>query len=365
MVVIKSIFDQLKARVNPQSDVGIAFLNYLQAFHLANEPWRPQVINDFFLECLIYPHWQQNRESLKSEMRRLLSECQQQLRMDLNLEKIHWVTDLQVIVIERYQDQLALLKNHFEQRLFPEKNTKYRFFQDQSQVLGLILDAQTQQLELHLYDNRFTIRDGQLVPLRETFVVLFDTQINPLEDIPFFIELGPFIRGRFRVLNGLYDFSATRGYLFQKFQKIHQKPLDQIPRLFYPLKRIEHFFIKKDSNPFYVGLVQDLERAINHLRLKEPLANGDILDLLERARHAREYVFEDDKLLPLLIQELEDKSSLQQGSARAFSAPRSIAPSLSPVENGLASPKKGPAAPHWSLDKHDFFMDDPDQWIEL
>jgi hypothetical protein len=339
MVLMRLIFDHLRARVNPQSDVGMALLNYIQAFQHSEEVWRPKIISDFFLECLIYPHWQQNRKLLRNETQKLLAEVQHESRMDLQLEHIQWVTEYQVIEIMNSADWHELILNYLKSHQIKDSQVKIRLCQDSQFIYGLILNTQTGQLEVRIYDNRFTIQKGALVPLRETYKLVYDAQLNLLEGQPFFIELGPFIRGRFQIRGGLYDYSATRGFLFQRFQAITRSPVESIPRLFYPLKRIESLFLKKDSNPFYIGLVQELERMVHQLRLREPLSSKDTMDLLVRAKNSLEYVFHDDKLLTLLIKELEEKASVQDVS---WSLPkhefidaksRGTEPWLEPMEN--------------------------------
>lgn len=333
MVQIRTIFDQLQARVNPQSDVEIALLNYLQAFSNPNEAWTPEIISDFFVECLVYPHWQQNRESLRTQTQSALSTLQQQSRIDLQLEEIKWVTDRQVIQIENPNDWQELLLQHLKLRAYPGLDRRLRLILQGGWVYALAFDGTSGELEVRIYDNRFTIAEGQLVPLRENFTLLYDRNLNLCEGRPYFIELGPFIRGRFQSIGGLFDYYSTRGYLFQKFQTVNRAPIDNIPRLFYPLKKIESLFLKKDSNPFYVSLTQELERMIQQLRLKEPVATRDLMDLLVKARNALEYVYSDDKLLQLFVKELEEKASMQN------------------IED---LPAKERAEPTWALPQHEF-----------
>lgn len=320
MVLIKSIFDQLKLRVNAQSDVGVAFLNFLNSFCDFNEYWRPTIVTDFFLECLVYPHWQQNRDRLRNDLQRYLVDIQQKAKLDLKLEDVQWVTELQVITVDNLKDQQELLQEHITQRLYKEKKPKFRFIQDKEHVLVILLDEATKQLEIRLFDHRFTVRNGHLVPLRDQYRLLFDQSLNLLEGIPFSIELGPFIRAKFIVQQGLYEFYATRGYLFQRFQVASRLPCENIPRLFYPLKRLESYFLKKETNPLYIGLTQELERANHQLRLKEPLSAREVMDILVRGRNALEFVFTEDKLLGLMIKELESKSSVN-GAESYWSLP--------------------------------------------
>lgn len=311
---MRLIFDQLRARVNPQSEVGTALLNYIQAFHHPDEVWQPKLISDFFLECLIYPHWQQNRKILRNETQKFLSEIQHELRIDLNLEHIQWVTDYQVIEVTNSTDWQELVLNHLKSFEVKDKSVKLRLSQGTHFLYGMIFNTQTGQLDIRIYDNRFTIQKGALVPLRENYRLAYDAQLNLVEGQPFFMEIGPFIRGRFQMRSGLYDYSSTRGFMFQKFQSFSRSPIESIPRLFYPLKRVENLFLKKDSNPFYVGLIQDLERMVHQLRVREPVSSKETMDLLVRAKNALEYVFQEDKLLTLLIKELEEKASVQDVS---------------------------------------------------
>jgi hypothetical protein len=69
---------------------------------------------------------------------------------------------------------------------------------------------------------------------------------------------------------------------------------------------MEGHFLKKESNPFFVGLVAELEKHIQLLRLGDQGAVAESADLVARAQNALEYVFGSDKLLSLLIRDLQN-----------------------------------------------------------
>ncbi|MCS6838821.1 MAG: hypothetical protein NZ480_08240 [Bdellovibrionaceae bacterium] len=310
MVLLKDIVPYLEKVVNGQSEAVTAFRNYIHAFHFPEEGWSPKMVLDFFWECLIYPHWQQNRKTLVSELRQCLVQVQQAGRCDLELEHINWDWDKQLIELQSSKDAQEVILRFLQKKLSDQQQYKIRLIPEAEHIYGIILHLATQHLEVRVYDKRFTVESGELIPLRDCYRVLFDAQLNLMEGYTFFLELGPFVRTRFRVVKGLCDFYATRGYLFKKFQVIAQEPLEMIPRLYYRLKKIESLFLKKETNPLYVTTIHSLERLLRQIKLQEPLNAKETLDLIVQAKNALEQVFPDDKLLHFLIKEVEEKAQV-------------------------------------------------------
>jgi len=346
MVQIQQIVEQLRSRVNPSLDSHAAFLNYLAVHEELTLDWSFGVLNRFYRECLVYPHWQQNKSRLKEQTRQLLTSIQQAHLWDLELEKVQWVDEVQVITLERWQDRKEVIERHFKQKLYHQQPIEIRFINDQRRLMAIIFNKSNQQIHMYGIEDKFILNQGLLEPLTGLSGLRFDQELNLIEGGWFTLELGSFILSKFRTIKGLYDYRATRGYLFQKFQSFTKAPLETIPKLFYPLKRLENYFIKKESNPYYVGLSQELERTIELLRMREPLDKGYITDLIIRVRNAIEYVFVSDKLLHLYIKELEEQGGgVQLKSENSF-------------RNNLAN---SDLKESWHLGNHDFIDNKQEQ----
>jgi hypothetical protein len=137
------------------------------------------------------------------------------------------------------------------------------------------------------------------------------------------LETGSHASARFHMgVEGLRG-SFVRGYTFQKFGSIDGGGLNRYPLLFYPLKRLEQFFVDRKTDPMYLELTSTLEKAL------ELLGHGVTPDTfrfahaaLERGRLALEHIFPDDKFARLLINNLEKTLALLQASNPAYrSAP--------------------------------------------
>jgi hypothetical protein len=104
-----------------------------------------------------------------------------------------------------------------------------------------------------------------------------------------------------------------RGYTFQSFQRIELHGFHQDSNILYALKKIERFFIDRSTEPLYVELVQLLEQTIDFL--KKDL-NGS-LELGKKAyirgQNALENIFVDDKMLEVLLNEIQSFIKPSQG----------------------------------------------------
>jgi len=90
--------------------------------------------------------------------------------------------------------------------------------------------------------------------------------------------------------------------------------LHRYPVLFYPLKRLEQFFINRKSDPMYIELTGLLEKALELMNTGHPEAFKFANAAMERGRLALEHIFPDDKLVRLLINNLEKTLALESAA---------------------------------------------------
>lgn len=284
----------------------LTFHNYLQHMCDETQKWDISVLNRFFNDCLVYPHWIQNRVSLTEDLKNCLENFEKQSEESLHLEATKWPTEIHVIEIENKKDFSDLI-NAYLRTQYQKVGSKYRLVFDSEKMIYAILLHPDQTLTVRQFDRRFTIREGFLEPLRTDLEIHYNTDLNIEEDMPHKIEVAPFVTCLFSSVGEFYSASLVRGYYCQKFHEFKLSPLDAYPRLFFALRRIEKYFIRQESNPYYLNLTQELERTLNLLRLSEPLKPSQVTELQVRVQNALDFVFHGDKLLRLLLRDLENQ----------------------------------------------------------
>ncbi|MBX2994451.1 MAG: hypothetical protein KF681_06510 [Bdellovibrionaceae bacterium] len=294
----------------------LTFHNYLQHLHGEDETWSPSILTHFFNDCLQYPHWIQNRVSLTEDLQQCLQQYQVIHQANLGLEHVRWPNETQVVEVETKRD-FADLINSFLTFQYQKTGSKFRLVHETEKMVFAVILHPDRSLTVRQFDRKFTMREGHLEPLRTDLEVHYDSELNLEEDLHFKLEVAPFVTCRFMRTGEVVSASLVRGYICQKFHEFKMAPIESYPRLFYTLKRIEQTFLRRESDPFYVQLTQDLERTLNLLRHGEPLDPAQVTDLQVRSQNALEYVFHGDKLLRLLLRDLENQMAAPRPQNRA------------------------------------------------
>lgn len=322
MLRVGEFLHHLSIHVPGQSLVKTSLQNFLSHNFSSDENFSAATLQTLLNECLEYPHWQQNKSSLEGELKNYIELVAKKANWTFRLEDVQWPTDCQVIAIESFKVWIDTINAYLN---FVYKNgEQFRIVYDSlsQKALGLILHPNG-SLMVQQFDRKFTIRFGSLVPLRDDLVVSYDGDLNLISGVVHKIEISTYMTTHFKKISDQNVVGAViRGYIFQKFHELKNEPLLSYPRLFYTLKRVEQFFIKRESDPFYRGLIESLEENQKNLRWGDPEAVAACPDLLARAQNALDYVFTGDKLMTLLLRDLQNTLT-QRGSV---SAPKQPAP---------------------------------------
>lgn len=97
----------------------------------------------------------------------------------------------------------------------------------------------------------------------------------------------------------------VKGYSFQKTEAFLGKEMSEYAELYFGLKQLERFYIDLKSDPLYQELTALLEKALNMVGSSHPEAYSLADNALRRGRMALKNIFPDDKLLRLLVGNLE------------------------------------------------------------
>lgn len=301
------------------SEANSAFLrSFTLAFQhgqSADEFLTADMINHFVRQALHYTHWQQQRATLTAELQDWLSPLWSEELISFSPNDIQWPDELQVFEIENTAEWIESLQS-FAKRSSAQ-GAEVRIVQDvQGMALGMIL-LPTGELQVHQWNRQMTIRRGQLEPLRKDLVLHYtaDLELSSLHLQRF--EIAPYSVATFSLTADILNGAIFRGHSFQLQASFVEARLEQIPNLFWSLKRTEQHFISRESDPFYQNLLAHMEAANLSIRIGEAGSTEKAVDAMASAQNALENVFLGDKLLALLIRDLQHTLELHQSDVRS------------------------------------------------
>ncbi len=316
---------------NPQSTpVRLALFNYLTNMASTQELVTPELLESFFALCLDYTHWQQNRDQLGSEIQEMLGE-----HVDVSALKLPQQT--QVVELESLTDVTDALQCYLN--AIYKKGEKYRLILEGDKKILAIVLMPDQSIQIRTFDRKMVIRHGQLEPLKKDLILYYNSNLEIVPDQVQRMEIGPFVTAQFILSDTGVEGSLIRGYQHQKFFDLKGENLATYPKLFYSIKRIEQYFLQRQSDPFYQETVSGLERIIEKMRLHEMDSFQEAVDIMARAQNVLEYVFTGDKLLTLLIRDLQH--TLSQRNSRVARTPQKVEESWNPL-TAHSSPPNSP-----------------------
>jgi hypothetical protein len=298
--------------LNPQgSPVRLALYNYLNHLHRTDQALTPEVINSFFCQALEYPHWQQDRMALGQTVLNLLQAVSQQysisqneLQSDFNFSEILWPQNLQIIEVESFHDFSEVVHHHLSEVYC--HGEKFRLISDQQKNIMAVVLFPEGQVRVRSFHRKMTIQNGQLQPLRMDSSLSYSSNLELSEAVTHRVDLGPYTTAQFEVVDGEVIGAAVNGYLFQKFMDFRGGPLRDHLKLFYAVKRLEQSFIDRRTDSFYLEVIRSIEHTSNLLKMGDPRGVDQASAVLANAEAAQEQVFVSDKLLGLLIRDLQN-----------------------------------------------------------
>jgi hypothetical protein len=296
--------------LEPDKDAArLCLYHYLKNLCEANESVNSELLNRFFCRALSFTYWQQNKTHLFQEVNAILQHFQETNHIALSVSEAFRMDDIQVVPVEsmrnlelvigRYLERMASPYDQF--RTIPEGN---------DQLVALILQGD-RSLRVTMFPKVLAIREGELLPVTQDFTLFYtpDLQLHPM--MIHQLEVGPHTAARFHVgPDGIHG-TVTRGYTFQRYATMNGGGLHRYPVLFYPLKRLEQFFVNRKSDPMYIELTNLLEKALELTNAGQPEAFKFAEAALDRGKLALEHIFPDDKLVRLLINNLEKTLALE------------------------------------------------------
>ncbi len=301
--------------LEPDKDAArLSFYQYLINVCEPSELVTAELINRFYFRALSFGHWQANKVSLFRETESLLQHFQNSHGMTLALQGLVRQSEMQIIATENLQDLEIVVRKNLEKIVAPGE--RIRVLRDgEARVISIALQP-NQAVKVTTYPRAMILNQGELSPVPSAMTLFYTSDLRLMPNVLQQIEVGPHASARFH--SGSLGLVGTlvRGYTFQKYGTIDGGGLNRYPLLFYPLKRLEQFFVDRNTDPMYVDLIATAEQSLE-LLAESPLSENIRLAqaTLERGRLALEHIFPDDSFVRLLINKLEKSLGLLQASS--------------------------------------------------
>lgn len=281
----------------------LSLYHFLKHHFVGTEPLTPKVLDQYFARVLEFSTVRENRAEF-------VEEVLQQLHAYLKTQNQVWKREsmkenLQVVEIQNLEDLYEIVRA-WSERQFDDAD-KVRILPNNEDGVVLVRLMPNGELSVYDFDRHCAIRDGIIEPLHVDSCVHYNQDLEPKQGVLQSIRVQPGAYGRFVVGPQSVEGVVLRGYTFNKVDDVRGSSISQIPLIFYPMKRLERFFINRASDPLYIELTRLLDQAVLLCKEGHPEAIGLASAAFERGQNALQYIFTDDKILALLLRELSQQ----------------------------------------------------------
>lgn len=287
-----------------------AFLNYLTTLD-SQSSVTSDTLDNFFRQCLEYPHWQANKALLGEDVREIFSgHVAEDEDLIPDLSAVQWPDALQIIELEQISDIPAVLEIYLKSAY--KNGEQFRLIANEDKKFYAIILKTDGSLMVQIFDHKMILRKGRLEPLRKDLCLHYTNKLELAPGVLQRIEVAPYTIAEFRVEGRKVSGYLLRGYTLQKSSDFEDSRLEALPKLFYAVKRAEHQFLSRETDPFYQAILKSLENGIRGLMKKDQEISSQATDIMARAQNALEYTFKGDKVLALLIRDFQHTLALNQ-----------------------------------------------------
>jgi hypothetical protein len=293
----------------------LAFYNYLVNLCDPRQTITSQLLNSFYARALTFTHWQENRAELFEQTQYCLLSFAKANEASADsvfseLQKSWQADDIETVSIKNQANLFGVVKQYLDKQLTTSEQS--RVISDKNgNALAIILNQAKSHLRVCSFPPIAKLVKGELSPVTSEFSLHYTVELNLTPKTFQQIDVGAHTFARFFIDDEGCKGSLIRGYTFQRLAVMDGGSLHKYPMVFYALKRLEQFFIDRNTDPMYQELTQLLERATELLSQGHPEAEKFARHAYERGQLALEQIFPDDKLVQLLITNLEKTLELK------------------------------------------------------
>ncbi len=314
-LTVKNYAQQIYTLDAGKDAARLGFLNFLVNFYEPNTPLDAQVFQNFYQQALGFTFWQENWSHLNAQVKF----CAVQIAKKNHAFQLplDWLNGelLQPIRIQNQQNLSSLIYKHLEKTL--NSNEQFKILKTAEDYWLAIIIDENQKLSVKIFGDTFILSDAELIPASQDFQISYNQDLLLKENFYQHIPIGAHTSARFRMTERGVVGRILRGYTFQKYEDLNGGALSQYAQVFYPFKKFEQLYINLKTDPFYNEMLRVLEQSTDALQKADLNINRSSRVIaqtetnLHRAKQALEAIFPEDKMLALLISNLEKTLALK------------------------------------------------------
>ncbi|MCB0422353.1 MAG: hypothetical protein KDD61_15245 [Bdellovibrionales bacterium] len=302
MANIGNVVQFLLSKEPPAQQGRLALYHYLKNLKDLKDPFTRTTLQEFFLRSLSHQYWQDHKEILTQGILEDLKEFQKLNSLGFELSDILWPSQTQVFSLENFENVFLVVQRSLEKE--KEASSKYQLIKlPNGKLLALMLHANG-TLTVMVYSSGVYVKTGELQPMPPETKLQYSASMELAEETPQLLTSSLMSFCQFALVAGECAGVRLKGFTYQK-EEVLTGTMVQRPDLFYPIKSLERFFIKPESDPFYVELTRILQKANELIQVGHPDQEKIAKEAFKRGQMALKNIFPDDKLLQLLVSNLQ------------------------------------------------------------
>ncbi len=320
-------FLQFLLRRRPQDSAPrLSLYHYFKNFVGEGTGIRASQLSEFSEVALRFSHWRENREELTRGIVKEVEAYWNEGGLEFDIRDWMKPTELSVFQVISDRDMADVLDRFLNERLTAGQSS--RVLRNAASRFGPeFVSVQTRSnggLEVACFDNWACIRSGNVEPLNCSRRLVYDAQLELEDEVQQCLELNPHTVVRFQRQDRMYVGHQIRGYTLLRGDTFSVHELQALPTVFCALKSVERFFVARETDPVYQNIADLLEEAVKLLQDGDPRAT----EIGERAKlqgeHALKHIFVDDRLIFLLLRELDRELAAIGNTSRAGHRPHRL-----------------------------------------
>ncbi len=291
----------------PNKDAARLCLYHFLIHHCEKEtPLTPSLFENFCRLALMHEHWQEHATALSQELQFILQHYNETFMLDWNMKDFVFPDHWQVVSIKNSIEGIHIFEKWASQHT-PE-GSKSRVFYTKDKNYIVLIQNPEQEVTVMYSTPHMLIQKGELQPLCTSIQLQYDKNLELKPDATQYLRVDRATYARFKINQRVMNGMLIRGYIFQN--KMEPKGrINTFPEVYFPLKKLEQYYIDRKSDPDYQELVQVLEKAVELFRIRHPEAESFGEAALERGRGALENIFINDNVIQALVDQLVQEIS--------------------------------------------------------
>lgn len=289
MKTVNEILYHIKQRSLPNNPLTNPFLQFLSLACEKDWKFNKSLMRTFYAKLMNFNYWLEKQSQTTEAFVELLKSIEAE---SVDTSFIH-----QWVPIQNGEDFKQILQQGLQLDLQHSKIVNIE--------KGVLLIEKRQN---HLFARQFRpvaeVRGSQLIPGTEISFLIYDMNLELIDHRPMVLQLTEDQFLYFKSHQGQLSGRILNSHLLLQQRNVNTSWMKE-PLLLAPLKRIEKYFIRKESDPFYSRLLEEIETSTHKLQTGQAHAMERARLSLERAYFAMENIYSEDRLLRLSTHNLQ------------------------------------------------------------